>query len=355
MKESPLAPAKFWIDLDNTPHVPFFIPIMAELRRRGHQVVVTARDAFQVCELADKKGVAYRKIGRHTGRNKLVKVLGLFYRAAQLLPFVRAERPDLAVSHGARSQVIIANLLRIPTVIIADYEFARALPMMRPQWEIVPEVIGGNHLYVSADRVKHYPGIKEDVYATPFTPDPGLLRELGLRQEETIITMRPPATEAHYHNPEAEILFEHFMKRAVAQPGTRIVMLPRNKRQDEFIRSRWPEWFKDNRTLVPAKAVDGINLIYYSDLVVSGGGTMNREAAALGVPVYSIFRGPTGAVDQYLQRTGRLVMIENVAEVTSKIPIVRRTRDAARLQSVGPALKVIVEHLETILAVSRRG
>ena len=126
--------AKIWIDLDNTPHVPFFEPIMEELTARGFPLMVTARDAFQVCELADKKGIFYTKIGRHNGKNRALKAAGLIFRALQLFPVQLREKPVLAVSHGSRSQILLSNLLRIPTILIADYEHSQFPRMMRPTW-----------------------------------------------------------------------------------------------------------------------------------------------------------------------------------------------------------------------------
>jgi predicted glycosyltransferase len=58
--------------------------------------------------------------------------------------------------------------------------------------------------------------------------------------------------------------------------------------------------------IVPERAVDAQSLIAFSDLVVSAGGTMNREAAALGVPVYTTYGGRLGGVDEALIREGRL-------------------------------------------------
>ncbi len=339
---------KIWIDLDNTPHVPFFEPIIEQLRARGFDVVLTARDAFQVCELADQKGVRYTKVGRHHGKNKLVKLLGLFYRALQLMPFARREKPDLALSHGARSQIIICNLLRIPTVLMADYEFAQYPPFMRPTWEMVPEVIPNSSLCCAEDHIRKYPGIKEDVYVNRMRRDPGFLNLLGVSPEEMLITVRPPATEAHYHNPESDKLFEHFMERACGQSGVRIVLLPRNARQGETIRQNWPNWFDDARTIIPRTAIVGLNLLWYSDLVVSGGGTMNREAAALGVPVYSIFRGKTGAIDRHLQEEGRLVMVKTMEEADQKIIFARRTRNGHAHGAATDALSVVVNHIDDI-------
>jgi uncharacterized protein len=344
---------KIWIDLDNTPHVPFFRPIITELQARGYEVVVSARDAFQVCELADYHGLPYRKIGRHYGKNKLVKVLGLFFRAAQLLPLALREWPVLGLSHGSRSQIIACRLLGIPTILIADYEHAKTPPLMRPKWELAPEAIPSDVLHCRNGHVRKYSGIKEDVYAWTLVPDHSVLDALGIEESHTVAVVRPPATEAHYHNPESEILFARAMDCLRSYPEVRIILLPRNHRQEVWLQTRWPDWFGDQRVRIPRGAVDGLNLIWHADLVISGGGTMNRESAALGVPVYSIFRGPTGAVDRQLQAEGRLTLISSVAEVDRKILIRKRDRNAPLQNSPRAALHEIVRHVEGILALER--
>lgn len=345
---------KIWIDLDNTPHVPFFEPIAEELTSRGFPLLVTARDAFQVCDLADKKNFPYLKVGRHYGKNRLMKGAGLMYRSLQLAPVVIAERPTLAISHGARSQLLLGNWLRIPTVLMEDYEYCQFPPMMRASWLIAPSVIPDSSLPFSNGSVRKYEGIKEDVYAWKFRPDPKLLDELGLTGSELIVTVRPPATEAHYHNPESEALFERFMDRACHEPEIKIVLLPRNPKQGALIRRRWPTWFANGKTVIPTAALDGLNLLWHSDLVVSGGGTMNREAAALGVPVYSIFRGMIGAVDQHLSDTGRLVLVDSVESVDTKIALIRRERRPLAEVTSKHTLHSIVDTIEQI-AESVRG
>jgi predicted glycosyltransferase len=342
-------PVKIWIDLDNTPHVPFFIPIIRELKNRGHRVVVTARDAFQVCELADRKGLQCVKVGRHYGKNPFMKIFGVLWRAAQLLPFHLREKPQIALSHGARSQILLTNLFLKPTILISDYEFSQTPLLMTPRWEIVPDSIPTKGLHSDERRVRKYAGIKEDVYAPDFRPESGLLQELGLDDTQIIVTVRPPANEAHYHNPESELLLAELMTRICANDQVRAIMLPRNQQQETLLRNRHPEWFANNKTIVPARAVDGLNLLWHSDLVVSGGGTMNREAAALGVPVYSIFRGKTGAVDRRLEQQGRLIMVRNSAEVQRKIVFQRREKN--RQPDIQPrgALHQIVDHVEDII------
>jgi hypothetical protein len=340
-----------WIDLDNTPHVPFFEPIIEELSRRGHQCVLTARDAFQVCEMADQRGMSYTKIGRHHGKNAVVKLAGLYLRAMQLRPAVQRHKPVLAISHGSRAQSILANFLRIPNVIIADYEHARFLPLMGPDWEIVPDVIPDSSLYCKPDKILKYPGIKEDVYVPQFKPDRFIREQLQLADHHIVVTARPPASEAHYRNPESDILFSAFMDRALLTPDVKIVLLPRNSKQAEVLRAKWAHDFQNGRIVIPEHAVDGLNLLWYSDLAVSGGGTMNREAAALGVPVYSVFRGTIGAVDRHLAAEGRLMLIETRNDVVGKLKLERRPK-YARFTGVrsSAALFSIVNHIEYILA-----
>ncbi|MGC9965720.1 MAG: DUF354 domain-containing protein [Syntrophobacteraceae bacterium] len=313
---------KIWIDLDNTPHVPFFKPIIEELKQRGYSVLLTARDCFQVCGLADLFGLKYERIGRHHGKNVILKGCGLLLRSMQLAPIVLREKPDLAVSHGSRSQVILAQLLGLPSVVILDYEFAKVLT--KPTWAIAPEVIPEVDMHLVKKGFLRYPGIKEDVYAPSFKPDPSIRQDLNFGKNKIIVTIRPPATEAHYHNPESEALFRAILEHLGHMKNVQIVMLPRNEKQAKRIRAEWSELFDNNTISIPDHVVDGLNLIWYSDLVVSGGGTMNREAAALNVPVYSFFRGKIGAVDKYLENTNRLILLRSTDDIHTKLRIVKR-------------------------------
>ena len=349
------AAMKIWIDLENTPHIPFFKPICRELEQRGYRVVLTARDAFQTCDMAAAYGLKYIKIGRHYGKNHLLKLCGLFIRSVQLIPFVLRERPGLALNHGARAQTLICNLFNIPTITLLDYEHTQSLPMVSPRWRIMPDVVSVDEKKTLAqNRILRYPGIKEDVYVPEFTPDASLAEELGLNGD-VIVTVRPPATEAHYHNPEAERLLEKLMDRICRANGVKAVMLPRNVAQKEDIKTKHPDWFKNKKTIIPEGVVNGLNLLWHSDLAVSGGGTMNREAAALGIPVYSIFRGTPGAVDQKLEQDGRLVMIHNEEDLKRKIKFVRREKILPVNRSHSQTLREITNHIEYIIGCESVG
>ena len=342
-------PKRIWIDLENSPHVPFFKPIIEELEKRGHAVVLTARDCFQVCELADLFGLRYRRVGRHYGKHTTAKFAGLIIRAVQMSPLVLRPRPDLALSHGSRSQFVLSSLLRIPTLTIFDYEYSKWVRFFQPSWVMVPEVMPEAVVGVGRERLLRYPGIKEDVYAPAFRPDPSLRQRLGLAEDDLVVTIRPPANEAHYHNPESEVLLDAVFELLARRPEARAVLVPRTSKQGNELRRRWPQLFESRQVFVPEHVVDGLDLIWASDLVISGGGTMNREAAALGVPVYSIFRGRIGAVDRYLQESGRLTLLESTRDVRSKLNLARRRRGSAPQVDRHNTLQTVVDNILTVL------
>jgi uncharacterized protein len=338
-----------WIDIDNSPHVPFFLPIIGELKKCGVELFLTARDTYQVCELIDYFSMPCRVIGRHYGKSKVLKVLGNCLRAVELLPIAVARRPDLAISHGSRAQVLAAKSLGIPTLVMHDYEHSTKTGFIEPDWILMPAVIPAEAMSRRADRVLKYHGLKEDVYISQFQPDASIFNQLHLDPSNLIVTLRPPATEAHYHNPESDVLFAETVHFLAEQPQVRMVVLPRSVKQNEQIRKEWAELIASGRIVIPSRALNGLNLIWFSDLVISGGGTMNREAAALGVPVYSIFRGKIGAVDKYLSENGKLILIEDAREVRTKIRLAHRVRPDRPCNERGMVLQSIIRNVVSIL------
>jgi predicted glycosyltransferase len=348
LRNKPDRPGKgqtIWIDLDNSPHVPFFRPIIQQLEASGFNVLLTARDCFQVCGLAEQLHVGCIPIGKHYGKHRMMKLLGLAIRSLQLLPSAQRARPVLAVSHGSRSQLVAAKLLGIPTLQIADYEFAKIWAFVSPSWSMTPSMIPTEAIKLSRDRVLTYPGIKEDVYVPSFVPQDGIRQELGIAEDEILVTMRPPASEAHYHSPNSDKLFDATVTCLASRSDVRMVVLPRTPKQGQEIAVMWPKLLSDRKLIIPEKVLDGLNLIWHSDLVISGGGTMNREAAALGVPVYSVFRGTIGAVDKYLAGKGRLVLLEEPADLPTKLLVCRRNREAQRITPRLETLETVTSHI----------
>jgi predicted glycosyltransferase len=239
-------------------------------------------------------------------------------------------------------------------MLLFDYEHARPLPFVKASLGMAPSSIDHPTLRKAFRYgLREYDGLKEDVYAASFSPDSSILTDLGVGQDDILVTIRPPATEAHYHNPEAESLFVEVVNFLGATPGLRMVILPRNPvRETEFIHRTWSRWCHDGRIIIPQHVLNGLNLVWHSDLVVSGGGTMNREAAALGVPVYSIFRGKPGAVDRHLAACGRLVLIETVTDVRTKLRPVKRTKDPSVASGERPALRQILTAANELMALA---
>ncbi len=339
-----------WIDLDNSHHVPFFAPIIKELQNKGYKICLSARNYSQTVHLAQLVGMDFKVIGKHHGKNKLRKIAGLIYRSLQLLPFVFKSRPVVALSHGSRSQMIAAFLFRIPIVMFLDYEFIQTIPFVKPDLVFLPKVISKEKLESMGSKVIHYPGIKEDVYVPSFTPDRSILTEAKFDNDKIIIVLRPPAYEAHYQSPKSEKLFEDAMDFLIANKSVQTIILPRDDKQKLFIQKKFETAIKNKSIFIPSTVVDGLNLMWFADLVISGGGTMNREAAALGVPVYSIFRGAIGDVDKHLEKTGRLVLIKSLEDLKTKIKLEKRIQVSRRENLKSFTLQSIINNLEDFIA-----
>ncbi len=305
---------RIWIDLANSPHVPFFRPLADEFNSRGHEVVTTARMFAETIPLAEAAGFSAAVIGGHGGGKLSGKAGNLVGRGLELARWARGKQIELAVSHNSYSQILAARALSIRCVTLMDYEHqpANHLAFRLASRVIVPRAFPDEALArfgVNSAKVKRYDGIKEDVYLAGFKPDPNFsakLKALGVETEHILVTARPPASEALYHRFEND-LFDQLIERLVETPLVKLVLLPRDEQQRSI--------YARPGIIVPSQPLDGSNLIAQSDLVVSAGGTMNREAAALGVPAASIYLGEWAAIDQQLVKEGRLLRLSSAADV----------------------------------------
>ena len=308
---------RIWIDLENSPHVPFFVPIVRELRAKGVEVIITARDFAQTKQLVHDAGLDATFIGKEAGDNTLIKSAALFLRAIRLVFHLRGMQIDLAVSHGSRGLLIAAKLLRIPSLILYDYEGANVRLFNRlASWVMTPQVIPERKLEalgLTSGRSIRYHGLKEEVYASEYSPDPSFASSLKLDTSKVVIVVRPPSHTAHYKSDRSFELFGDIMSRLAACDDVSLIFTPRSRRQSEEIKTS--AWFDIAKMTVLDTAVSGLDLLSHSDLVIGGGGTMNREAAVLGVPVVSIFKGESGAVDAWLESEGKLHNLEQAEEI----------------------------------------
>jgi len=313
---------RLWIDLANSPHVPFFRALIEKFVARGHEFEVTARDFAETVALARAAGLSPHVIGGYGGRNISAKAGNLSSRAWALAGWARGRGFDLAVSHNSYSQILAARALLLKNVTLMDYEHqpANHLAFRLSSRIVVPESFPVQQLHrygAPASKVLRYAGMKEDVYLADFKPDPSFgtrLCELGISPDNVLVLMRPPAHDALYHRFQND-LFDEAMAALLTEINVKIVLLPRNDSQRAAYVSRVGETL-----VIPAAPLPGADLIAASDLVISAGGTINREAAALGVPAASIYAGQWGAVDEQLVQEGRLHRISGVPDI-QKLPL----------------------------------
>ena len=323
---------RVWIDLTNSPHVLVMRPLIALLQGEGHEVSVTARDFAQTLELCQRFGIAHTAVGHHRGGRLTAKAAGLASRSLELRRFARTQQRsgagfDIALGHGSNDLTVAAAALRIPSATMFDYEWAwlqHQINCRLAKVVVVPAAIPPERLgrYGARGKLARYEGLKEEYYLSDFEPDPGVPASLGLDPSRTIVVLRPPPEASLYHRFENE-LFAGVLDRLVAASaaGVQTVALPRLETQRRELRGL-------AGFTVPDRAIDAQSLIALADLVISAGGTMNREAVALGTPVFTTFAGRPGGVDEQLVAEGRLRALASPAELDAEPALAGRRRPA---------------------------
>jgi predicted glycosyltransferase len=310
---------RVWIDLTNSPHVLVMRPVIDVLQARGDDVLVTARDFAQTLGLLERFRIDHTAIGRHRGGAVAAKSVGLASRSGALVRWARGRRIDLALGHGSNDVSIAAALLRIPSATAFDYEWARvqhAINCRLARRVVVPDAIPPQRLApygAGPGKLRRYAGLKEEYYLADFEPSDAVLGELGVDAAEPLAVVRTPPAVSLYHRFAAPV-FAEVLERL---RGRQVVVLPRTSEQRAELARR-------GGFIVPERAIDAQSLIAHADLVISGGGTMNREAVALGTPVWTTFEGRLGAVDERLIAEGRLRRLERADDVVLE----RRTEAA---------------------------
>src|SRR5215471_5062687 len=325
---------RVWIDVSNSPQVLFFRPLISLLEGRGHTVEVTTREYAQTLELLELHGIAHRVVGPgHGGAGAWGKGRAMATRTHALRSFAKGRAFDVALSHASHELPLTARALGIPSAYAFDYEFARlqhGLGCRAASRVVVPAAIPEERLRAlgaRAAKIERYEGLKEEYYLSDTVLDGSVLARLGVDRERVVVVVRTPPDVSAYHR-HGNPLFSSVLERLGDNEGVHAVVLSRTTEQREAIRQLGLA-----SLLVPEHAVDAPSLVAHADLVVSAGGTMNREAAALGVPVYTVFAGTVGAVDEGLIAAGRLRQLTSSGDLELR----KRTATAARVRR-DPAL-----------------
>ena len=306
---------RVWVDLTNTAHVLVLRPLVELMEREGHEVTITARPLSHTVELLEDWGHEHTVIGRHGGASRAGKASAAVGRVAQLARFARGRNFDCALAHGSTDLPPVCRLRRIPSTTMFDYEWASLQHHVNCRLAarvLVPDAIPAKRLarYGARGRkLVRYPGLKEEYYLSEFEPDPAVLDSLGVNRERVLCVIRTAPSYALYLQGAEDLLLTDLLRRLEAEESAQTVVLTRTAEQRRALGELGFE-----RLIVPERAVDGRSLVALADLLVSAGGTMNREAAVLGTPVWSVFEGRPGAVDELLAREGRLRFLTDPAD-----------------------------------------
>jgi predicted glycosyltransferase len=297
---------KVWVDFTASAHPLVFRPLVERLQAQGHEVEITARDYAQTLQLIESHGMTATVIGHHGGRSALGKARQMRARLGALRKWAKPRNFDLALAHGSHELTMTARRLGIPSSTTFDYEWAwlqHQLGCRAATRVVVPDSIPPERLKsygAVPPKLQQYPGLKEEYYLSDFEPDDAVLRDWSIDPAKVLVVLRPPPDVSLYHrhsNPLFPMTLEHLGR----LENVHAFVIPRTDEQRDFVKS-----LELPSVIVPDQSVDAQSLIAFSDLVVSSGGTMNREAAALGIPVYTTFGGRLGGVDEQLMRDGRL-------------------------------------------------
>ena len=297
---------RVWIDMTASAHPLVFRPLVQLLEARGDEVEITARDYAQTLQLIEQHGMHATAIGHHGGRSRVGKARQLTSRLSALKRWAKGRQFDVALAHGSHELTITAHRLGIPSSTTFDYEWAwlqHQLGCRAATKVVVPDSIPAERLArygAVPPKLLFYEGLKEEYYLSDFEPNPEVAPALGVDAARTLVVLRPPPDVSLYHR-HSNPLFPQTLRHLGSLENVHAVVLPRTEEQRDYVRS-----LELPSVIVPDQAVDAQSLIAIADLVVSAGGTMNREAAALGIPVYTTYGGRLGGVDEELIRQGRL-------------------------------------------------
>ena len=334
-----------WIDLSTAPDPLFFRPLIPRLAERGHEVWITARDYGETAAVAEQAGLSFELVGRHGGASLTGKTRAIFGRARHLGARAARRRPDAALSFNSYAQALAARRCAIPLVTVTDYEHqpANHLAFRLAHRIIVPEGFDPVMLRrqgAAPEKVVVFRGLKEDVTLADFQPDPHFgrrLQEIGVAPDAILVTMRPPATSSAYHR-FANDFFYDVLADVAARPRVAVIVLPRYDEQADHVRG-----LALPSVIIPERLLDGLNLVAWSDAVISAGGSMNREAVALGTPAYTVFAGRMAGVDKRLMAAGLLMHVRGPEDVAA-ITLRKKERQAHRvnLEPIGQVLEAVL-------------
>ncbi len=312
-----------WFDAVTSKEPLLFNTIAIELEKEGHEVIFTCRDYDYVVTLFELLGREVTVLGKHGGGTLYGKLKAGNERIGLLANYINdlENKPDYHISYSCPESTRVAFGLAIPTILINDSPHAKAvgkLTIPLSKYLIYSSCIrneGWFALGATEEQLKPYDGLDEVAWIRDFSPNDGILNELGLTQEDNFIVCRPEESSAAYMLEKGmadQTHLDTILKEIFETYNGKAVVFPRYEKQKLILK----ETFQD-RIIIPPKAVDTLSLYYYSDMCITGGATMAREAASMGTPSISYYPKPLDVLE-YISSIGIPLFNEYTTESAIK-------------------------------------
>jgi len=300
---------KIWIDITNTPHVNVLLPIIKELSK-NNKLIITARDFSETLPLLKKNGITPIIIGKYKGKSRIFKIFGLFKRIYDL--YFNVPSFDLSISLGGNYTSTISKLKNKKSIIFSDNDLSfKGFAYRFAGYFIFPTYFNDENIKLKyklkEDRIFKFNGFKEDIYIADYKPDPSFLSNLPF---EEFITIRPENLKASYVPKDSVTIIPDLFK---ALKNENILFLPRYPEEKKFATIY-------NNIFVPDKPLNGLDVCYYTKVMLTGAGTFAREAALMGTPAISFFpRKELLSVDRILVNQGLMIHTRDISTIVSYI------------------------------------
>jgi hypothetical protein len=270
-----------WFDFTNPPHVNFYLPLIRHFEQKGYSTFLTARDFVETSKLLEINKLQYQLIGKHGGGNKISKVFQLFRR--DLLLALAVRNFDISFSSNYDAP-LISWLKKKPALVFDDNDISpNWLYSNFARYVVSPAAMDKEAMYkmgIAGEKLITYNGYKENIYIADYIPDPGFLSGLPFRD---FVVVRPENMQASYVSKGAVSIVPVLVEKLNRQ-GINVLYMPRYPGDRSLVSPH-------DRLFIAGTALNGLDVCYHSNAVLTGAGTFSREAAAMGVPAVSFYAG----------------------------------------------------------------
>lgn len=315
---------KLWFDFTNPPHVNFFLPIIRHYEKKGVEVKLTAREFVETTKLLELNNLSHSVYGKHGGRNRFSKVFELLNRELLLLKNVS----DFDYSFSTNYEAPLASWLkRKPSFVFDDNDISpNWLYAKFAKYVISPSNIDKDAMFRMGIKEKQlitYNGFKENIYIADYKPDPKFLVKFPFTN---FITVRPENIQASYVPNGRNSIVPELIESLISK-GYNILYLPRYKADRDYVG-------KSDKLFIPDGPLNGLDVCYYSNAILTGAGTFSREAAVMGTPAVSFFAGDEFlGVDKVMFSRKMVYYSRNVSDIVKFVDSSKK-KEFNRQQSV---------------------